>query len=71
MDIGFPSAWLLGRVNGIQGTQISLFSVAFLLSLWLLMEGEEKEESHREICRGCSGEEDKGDMEDVSVYLLL
>lgn len=30
------------REGGIQGTQVSLLSVASLLSLWLLMEGEGK-----------------------------
>lgn len=42
MDIGFPSAWPVGRVDGIQGTQVSLLSVAFLFSLWLLTKGKGK-----------------------------
>lgn len=40
--IGLPSSWPLVREDGIQGTQVPLLSMVFLLSLWLLMEGEGK-----------------------------
>jgi hypothetical protein len=36
--------------------------------LVLFMKGDGK---HRKICRWCSGEEDKGEMEDFSMYDLF